>query len=193
MGCGSSSTIEAHRANAGNDSIVRIILQKPTIPEMTIYYGTQTGNAKSFAEGLLKEANERYNLKGSVIDLTDFDAKELESKELAVFIVASYGEGGPTDNAQLFYQWVINEYLIEKVALPELRYAVFGCGDSSFVNTFNRMAKITDEKLAARKALKVTETGLGDNSKDLKKDFENWKAKFWLELINYYTKEQNKT
>ena len=188
MGCGTNQRNYNDKSTAVYDSIIKVHENPESISEIIIYYGTQSGNSKEFSNELSKEAKEKYQLKTIVTDLADFDPKDLLNKKLVVFIVSTYGEGGPTDNAQLFYQWVINEFIIQKdkETFSNLKFAVFGCGDSSFTKTFNRMAKITEENLSARGAQKIVDTGLGDNNKNLNEDFLLWKNEFWKRFMAFF-------
>ncbi len=79
--------------------------------KVVIFYGSQTGTAEEFAERLAKEAT-RHGLSGMTFDpeeVSDWDdlasLKEIENS-LAVFCVATYGEGDPTDNAQDLHSWL---------------------------------------------------------------------------------------
>lgn len=79
---------------------------------LVVFYGSQTGTAEEFAGRLAKEGI-RYKLKGMVADPEECDMEELlKLKEipnsLAVFCLATYGEGDPTDNAMEFYEWIQN-------------------------------------------------------------------------------------
>lgn len=76
---------------------------------LTIYYGSQTGTAESFARDLEREGEER-GFKVHVVDLEETEENvtgELLKEEMrdshgrnrAVFLTATYGEGEPTDNA----------------------------------------------------------------------------------------------
>lgn len=74
------------------------------------FYGSQTGTAEEFAGRLVKEAA-RYGLKGMVADPEECDMDELSklsqiSNSLAIFCMATYGEGEPTDNSQGFHDWL---------------------------------------------------------------------------------------
>ncbi len=85
---------------------------------LVVFYGSQTGTAEEFAGRLAKEGA-RYGLKGIVADPEECEmddlAKirgledELDGPTLAVFMMATYGEGDPTDNAQEFYDWLKGE------------------------------------------------------------------------------------
>jgi len=209
MGCGSSAqearnakdakSIENSEKSESVTPKIQQIIEPPktvTLPEFIIYHGSQTGNSTRFALELQKEAKELYGLASTkCIDLIDFDENSLSQQKFAIFVVSTYGEGGPTDNAQRFYQWLINEHCIEKDKnnFSDFRFTVFGCGDSNFSKRFNRMAKLTVEKLQARGSKLIFELGLGDDSKNLNEDFKNWKQKLWPALINYYKNEQKAT
>lgn len=79
---------------------------------MVIFYGSQTGTAEEFATRLAKEAA-RHGLPAMTFDpeeVSEWDdlakmAEEIE-KSLAIFCVATYGEGDPTDNAQELHTWL---------------------------------------------------------------------------------------
>lgn len=77
---------------------------------LVVFYGSQTGTAEEFAGRLAKEGI-RYRLKGMVADPEECDMEELLQlkdieNSLAVFCLATYGEGDPTDNAMEFYDWI---------------------------------------------------------------------------------------
>lgn len=91
---------------------------------LVVFYGSQTGTAEEFAGRLAKEGI-RYRLKGMVADPEECDMEELLQlkdidNSLAVFCLATYGEGDPTDNAMEFYEWITNG----DVDLNGLNYAV---------------------------------------------------------------------
>lgn len=79
---------------------------------MVIFYGSQTGTAEEFSSRLAKEAG-RHGVPAMTFDpeeVDDWDDLEKMSKEvegsLAIFCVATYGEGDPTDNAQSLESWL---------------------------------------------------------------------------------------
>jgi NADPH-ferrihemoprotein reductase len=91
---------------------------------LVVFYGSQTGTAEEFAGRLAKEGI-RYRLKGMVADPEECDMEELLQlkdieNSLAVFCLATYGEGDPTDNAMEFYEWITNG----DVDMTGLNYAV---------------------------------------------------------------------
>lgn len=96
---------------------------------MTIYFGSQTGTAEGFARTLMDEGRER-GFDSKTVDLEDFDAEELRECPLAIFLMATYGEGEPTDNASTFASWLQNESgELERDHLDNTNFAVFGLGN----------------------------------------------------------------
>ena len=82
----------------------------PTGPKVTLLYGTQTGTAERFAKQLKNEMSSRYGDSNhySIVDIEDYKAEEVLCKEtLVFFLMATYGDGEPTDNAADFYNWLI--------------------------------------------------------------------------------------
>lgn len=91
---------------------------------LVVFYGSQTGTGEEFAGRLAKEGV-RYRMKGMVADPEECDMEELVnlkqiSNSLAVFCLATYGEGDPTDNAMEFVDWLKNG----DADLTGLNYAV---------------------------------------------------------------------
>lgn len=91
---------------------------------MIVFYGSQTGTAEEFASRLAKDAP-RYKFKPMVADPEEFDMEDLANlsqinDHLAVFVMATYGEGDPTDNALEFYEWLNNS----ANELDDLNYVV---------------------------------------------------------------------
>lgn len=94
---------------------------------LVVFYGSQTGTAEEFAGRLAKEGM-RYKLKGMVADPEECDMEELLNlkdipNSLAVFCLATYGEGDPTDNCMEFYEWIKNG----DADLTGLNFAVSTC------------------------------------------------------------------
>ena len=70
-----------------------------------IIFGTQTGTAARFSRSLYTQVARRYKgLSWRVIDADDFDERLIETAQVAVFIMASYGDGDPPASAQPLYK-----------------------------------------------------------------------------------------
>nr|UCK81639.1 NADPH--cytochrome P450 reductase [Arenicola marina] len=143
-----------------------------------VFYGSQTGTAEEFAGRLSKDAS-RYGMKGLAADPEECDMEDLTKladieNSLAIFCVATYGEGDPTDNAQEFYDWLQDG----AEPLSGLNYAVFGLGNKTYEH-FNAMGKFVDTKLEELGAHRVYELGSGDDDGNIEEDFVTWREKFW--------------
>ncbi len=121
--------------------------------KMFIYFGSQTGTAEGFAR-VVMEDGQKHGFEAKTMDLEDFDPNQLKDARLAVFLMATYGEGDPTDNALKFTNWItLNDKLSEgdekKVSptfLSNLSFCVFGLGNKQYEN-YNKMGKLVNSKL----------------------------------------------
>ena len=144
---------------------------------MSIFFGSQSGTAETFARELAEEAK-LYGFTAAVKDLEDYDADELLSTEkYAVFLMATFGEGEPTDNSASFYEWLCNDARTESDAAA-VPYAVFALGNRQYEH-FCLIGRVVDEKMAAVGGKRVVEHGEGDDDGSLEDDFRGWKKAFW--------------
>ncbi|KAI4878818.1 hypothetical protein NFI96_033302 [Prochilodus magdalenae] len=149
-----------------------------------VFFGSQTGTAEEFANRLVKDA-QRYGIKGMVADLEEYNMSELPrlteiASSLAVFCMATYGEGEPTDNAQDFYDWMQTT----DCCLEGVHFAVFGLGNKTY-DHFNAMGKYTDKRLTELGASRIFDLGLGDDDGNLEEDFVSWKEQFWPAVCEF--------
>ncbi|XP_013384420.1 NADPH--cytochrome P450 reductase [Lingula anatina] len=150
-----------------------------------VFYGSQTGTAEEFAGRLSKDAS-RYGMKGITADPEECDMEELPQlaeieNSLAIFCMATYGEGDPTDNAQEFYDWLQNG----DADLSGVRYAVFSLGNKTYEH-YNAMGKYVDKRLEELGATRIYEVGLGDDDANIEEDFVTWREKFWPAVCEHF-------
>lgn len=182
--------------------------------QLTIYYGSQTGTAESFAQDLEREGEDK-GFKLHVVDLeeTEEDAtaeilknqrRDSNGKNRAVFLMSTYGEGEPTDNAAAFIRFLKSSIGVDGDAVVEeekkaddevaidastfagLEFAVFGLGNKQYEH-FNAMGKFVDMSIGKLGGKRIIPIGMGDDDDDLEGDFENWKEKsLWPALKKRY-------
>lgn len=101
------------------------------------------------------------------------------------FVVATYGEGEPTDNAvQLVQNLREEEFTFSngEHTLPDtLKYVVFGLGNRTYEH-YNIVAKQVDDALAKAGAKRIGERGEGDDDKSMEEDYLAWKDGMWDEF-----------
>ncbi|KAI7887365.1 riboflavin synthase domain-like protein [Lichtheimia hyalospora FSU 10163] len=153
--------------------------------KVAIFYGSQTGTAEDYAKRLGKECKKRFNVSALVMDIETCDMSVLDQfpeDGVAIFVMATYGEGEPTDSAQAFWDLLEEPKFSQEddseQPLSNLRYLMFGLGNSSYAY-FNWVGKLVDEKLTGLGATLIGERGAGDDDKSLEDDFEAWQEAHW--------------
>jgi NADPH-ferrihemoprotein reductase len=151
---------------------------------LAIFYGSQTGTAEEYAIRLAKEAKTKFGLTSLVCDPEEYDFETLDCvpEDCAViFVMATYGEGEPTDNAvQLMQNLQDDSFEFSKGGrdLSGLKYVVFGLGNKTYEH-YNVISKYTDEALAKMGATRIGTRGEGDDDKSMEEDYLEWKDGMW--------------
>lgn len=159
---------------------------KKTSKNIIVFYGSQTGTGEEFANRLSKDA-QRYGMKGMSADPEEYEMGELGrlseiKNSLAIFCMATYGEGDPTDNAQDFYDWLQEN---DDEDLSGLTYTVFALGNKTYEH-YNAMGKYVDKRLEELGAKRIFDLGLGDDDGNLEEDFVSWKEQFWPAVCEHF-------
>lgn len=104
--------------------------QPQTAIDLTILYGTHTGNSKLIAEKFAFIAKAQ-GIQTSLSSLSDYQNRKLKEEKNLLLIVSTHGEGEPPAAAEDFYA-----YLFGKKApqIKGLNFAVIGLGDSSYIH-----------------------------------------------------------
>lgn len=149
-----------------------------------IFYGSQTGTAEEYAIRLAKEAKQKFGLASLVCDPEEYDFENLDQipENCAVFFVmATYGEGEPTDNAVTLTQNLADdsfEFSNGAHRLDGLKYVVFGLGNKTYEH-YNEIARKVDTDLESMGAVRIGERGEGDDDRSMEEDYLEWKDGMW--------------
>ncbi|KAH9983770.1 cytochrome P450 [Xylariaceae sp. FL0662B] len=143
---------------------------------ISILYGSNMGTCKALAENLAASSNQRGFR--CVIKSLD-DAIDLEGMgNIIVIVIASY-EGQPPDNARNFISRLAK--CDEEDPLRGVRFAVFGCGNRDWRDTFQKIPKLVFNLMEQRGASPLAPRGsvdVGDGTTF--QGFETWLADhFW--------------
>lgn len=165
---------------------------KETGKDCVIFFGSQSGTAQDFATRLAKEGHSRFGLNTLLADLEDYDYESLAQfppEKMALFILATYGEGEPTDNAVDFYEFINEEspaFAEDKNRpLETMRYAMFGLGNSTYEH-FNAVARRVDKALQTLGAVPLCPSGEGNDGgpTPMEEDFLTWKEQMWASVAS---------
>ncbi|OCK83693.1 hypothetical protein K432DRAFT_401828 [Lepidopterella palustris CBS 459.81] len=157
-----------------------------------VFYGSQTGTAEDYASRLAKEGHSRFGLNTMVADLEEYDFDNLDQfpeDKLAVFVLATYGEGEPTDNAVEFYEFLSGDDVTfsegtsaAEKPLSNLKYVAFGLGNNTYEH-YNSMVRNVDKFLTKFGARRLGAAGEGDDGAGtMEEDFLAWKEPMWAEV-----------
>jgi sulfite reductase (NADPH) flavoprotein alpha-component len=113
-----------------------------TSREVTILYGSQTGNAQSLAKkaGKTLEGNGYH---ATLSSMSDFKTNQLKKVENLLIIVSTHGEGDPPDNALSFHEFLHGR---RAPKLEGVQFSVLSLGDSSY-EFFCQTGKEFDSRL----------------------------------------------
>ncbi|XP_052433109.1 P450 (cytochrome) oxidoreductase b isoform X3 [Carassius gibelio] len=158
---------------------------KKTGKNIVVFYGSQTGTAEEFSNRLAKDAH-RYGMKGMSADPEEYDMSELSrlpeiENSIAIFCMATYGEGDPTDNAQDFYDWLHEG----DADFTGVKYTVFALGNKTYEH-YNAMGKYVDQRLSELGAQRIFDLGMGDDDGNLEEDFVSWREQFWPAVCEHF-------
>ncbi|KAJ3014650.1 S-adenosyl-L-methionine-dependent tRNA 4-demethylwyosine synthase [Thoreauomyces humboldtii] len=144
-----------------------------------VLFGTQTKTARTLSlrvKELVEAALPSTTVE--VLNIADYENEDLMSeKSPVIFILSTYSEGTPTDDAAWFYSWLEDvrfDHRVEKECMKGLRFAVFGLGDSVYEENYCTVAKRVDEYVAFLGGRRMCPLDFGDKSDDTELQFTKW-------------------
>ena len=88
--------------------------------------------------------------------------------------------GEPADNAAYFVEWLSN---LQGEPLSNLRYAVFGCGNRDWVQTYQRIPRLVDELIGKCGGEALLPRGEGDaGGSGMSNGFDIWEGLLFKKL-----------
>ena len=157
--------------------------------DFLILFGTESGTAEEFAFKMAEQIKVRCGQRSLVYDPAKciFEGEFLKlasanKQKTIIFITNTWDEGFPAANATGMCDWLTKKVKEEeKNLLKGIDYTVFGLGDSKY-DQFNVVAKAIDEQMETLGAQQVCPLGLGDESGDLRQDFDKWMELFFNKI-----------
>lgn len=113
----------------------------------------------------------------SLLQRYDFDNLDAVPEDTAViFVMATYGEGEPTDNAVQLMEFIKEESVSfsQGDRIDNLKYVVFSLGNKTYEH-YCAVGRDLDAALAKHGARLIGTRGEGDDDKSLEEDYLEWK------------------
>jgi cytochrome P450 / NADPH-cytochrome P450 reductase len=146
---------------------------------LLVLYGSNSGSSEGFAQTIGEDAAKMGFWPITVGPMDEF-VGQLPTHQMSTAIVTCSYEGKPADNAHDFVAWI--ESLEKGKSLNGVKYMVFGCGHKDWVDTYQRIPKLIDEKLESAGATRIYERGEANAAGDFVGDFDSWREKMWKQF-----------
>lgn len=150
-----------------------------------VLYGSNLGTAERIARELSDTARAE-GFRSEAAPLNDWIGRL--PRDGAVLIVTASYNGKPPGNAREFVNWLEG---VQPGELQGVRYAVFGCGDRSWSNTYQDVPRQIDEQLARKGAARLSVRGEGDAGGDFEKQLDEWRVRLWSDLMHAFGLERS--
>ena len=142
--------------------------------KITILYGTETGNAEMLAEDIQAALEGDHEV--DCLNLSDMAPADFDAEQFYLMVCSTYGDGELPASAKPFAEAMETD----APDLSDIRFAVFGLGDSEYDETFNHGPKRLADLMQARGATQIGERVAHDASGD---DMAEDVALPWAEAV----------
>jgi len=95
---------------------------------LTVLYGTETGNSQELAEKLVSKAAFK-NIKAEAVGMYDYDVSKLAAETNVAVIVSTHGEGEVPEMAKDFYNYITGK---GAASLKKVNFSVLALGDKTY-------------------------------------------------------------
>ncbi|KAJ6577595.1 fatty acid hydroxylase [Mycena capillaripes] len=154
-----------------------------------VLYGSNTGTSEAFAQRIANEAPS-YGFRPSIGTLDS--ALEKVPKDGPVIIITASFEGEPADNAARFIDWL--RHIEGNNEFNNVRFAVFGCGNSDWAATFQKIPILCDELFEKHGGSRLVARGSGDaGAGDFFQKFDEFEAGLWATLSKEYSTSRSES
>ncbi|KAJ7277919.1 fatty acid hydroxylase [Mycena rebaudengoi] len=168
--------------NRGSDLSAPLQITSSGMLPLYVLYGSNSGTSEAFAQRVANDAPS-YGFRPSIGTL-DSALDKVPTNGPVVIITASF-EGEPADNAARFIDWLRH---LEGNKLENVRFAVFGCGNSDWNATFQKIPILCDELLEKHGGSRLVPRGAGDaRSANFFQTFDDFEANLWATLSKEYS------
>ena len=135
--------------------------------ELTVLFGSESGNAESLADQTVKAAAQA-GFKAKAVSMSDIKPAKLKGVENLLVLVSTWGEGDPPENAVDF----IEAFMGDKAPkLEGTNFSVLGLGDTSYEH-FCKMGIDIDARIEALGGKRVFDRK--DCDVDFDDDYAAW-------------------
>ena len=155
-------------------------------PSLKILYASQTGTGKKLAQDLLVFLQDSFATGCTrmfdslqLLNINDYDVDDLFTENaVCLFILSTYTDGGPSDDASWFFQWLEDTYFdfrVSRDAFHRLKFAILGLGHSDYGKNFSKMARVVQHRLEKLSALSLLPLQVADAKYDQLEHFTQWR------------------
>ncbi|KAK9765852.1 hypothetical protein K7432_005491 [Basidiobolus ranarum] len=149
---------------------------------MLILYGSQTGTTEGYAKVVQTFAKIRsFDVKLTRMD--EVDLETLPNEPLIVFLTCTFYNGEFPDSAAPLWAYLKNQNHSANL-FHNTRYAVFGLGNRTLQENFNKAAKLLDQRMSELGGFNILPVGLGDeyDGNGHETAFRPWLKALWTKL-----------
>ncbi|EJT52232.1 NADPH--cytochrome reductase [Trichosporon asahii var. asahii CBS 2479] len=157
--------------------------------QLAVFFGSQTGTANEYALRIAKEAKSRFGVTSLVCDPEEYEVATLDrvpSDKAVIFVMALYGDGEPTDNAEEMWNFLFDDDVTFSnggQSLDNLNYVMFGLGNTTY-EKYQGAARKLDARLEELGARRIGERGEADEIVGTEMGYLDWKDGMWAALAD---------